>query len=230
MVVRVVVLDFGGTLAEGEIDWNEFHVAILYTLKGMGYPVELDKLKKAIHGALVELERVRSRDEELTLEEVYGSVLTKLGIPPEDETLETIHDLFRRHYKQSFYPCVEGVLEKLSERYLLAVISNTMSDQPRLILEQTGLDRYFEVVVCSRDLGIRKPDPRIFEYVLVGLGVEPGEAVHVGDSVEADMMGAMNAGMRPVWIKNQHSPPWTGDTITSICELPIFLEDLEGIL
>ncbi|MFB0558394.1 MAG: HAD family hydrolase [Candidatus Bathyarchaeia archaeon] len=227
MVVRAVVLDFGGTLAEGEIDWNEFHVAIQRTLKGLGHPVELDKLKKAIHGALAQLERVRARDEEKTLEEVYGSVLVKLGIPPKDETLEMIHDLFKRHYKQSFYPCVEEVLEKLSERYVLAVISNTMSDQPRLILEQTYLDRYFELVVCSRELGIRKPNPRIFEFVLDRLGVEPGEAIHVGDSVEADMMGALNAGVRPVWIKNQQSLHWTGDTITSICELPGFLEDLE---
>lgn len=227
MVVKAVILDFGGTLANGQIDWNEYHKAIQGALRALGYPVELGRLKKAIRGALEELQRVRARNEEMTLEDVYGSALTKLGVPPKDETLEMIHDIFRRHYKQSFYPCVEEVLEKLSERYVLAVISNTMSDQPRLILEQTYLDRYFELVVCSRELGIRKPNPRIFEFVLDRLGVEPNEAVHVGDSVEADMMGALNAGVRPVWIKNQQSSPWIGDTITSICELPGFLEDLE---
>jgi putative hydrolase of the HAD superfamily len=60
------------------------------------------------------------------------------------------------------------------------------------------------------------------------LGVEPGEAVHVGDSVEADMEGASNAGLIPVWIKNDKSPPWAGHAISNICELPRFLKHIEN--
>ena len=229
MVVKAVILDFGGTLANGHIDWNEYHKAIQGALRALGYPVELGRLKKAIRGALEELQRVRARNEEMTLEDVYGSALTKLGVPPKDETLEMIHDIFRRHYKQSFYPCVEEVLRRLAEHYSLALISNTMSDQPRLILEQTGLDRHFDVIVCSRDLGVRKPGPRIFEYVLERLGVIPGEAVHVGDSVEADMEGALNAGIMPIWVVNSESLPWSGHAVPSICELPEFLEKLKKL-
>ena len=228
MVVKAVILDFGGTLAEGRIDWDEYHVAVQGALRGMGYPVELRRLKRAIRGALAELARVRARGLEMTLEEVYGSALARLGVPPDGETLEAIHGLFRWHYKQEFYPCVEEVLENLSRRYKLAIISNTMSDQPRLLLELTGLDRHFEVIVCSRDLGIRKPNPRIFEHVLERLGVSPGAAVHVGDSVKADMEGALNAGLIPIWIRNDDSPLWTGHAIPSICELPRFLENLES--
>lgn len=228
MVVRAVILDFGWTLSAGQIDWDEYHAAIQNTLRGLGYAVRLNRLKRSIQGALKGLERVRAKGEEMTLEEVYGNALANLGVPPDEETLEAIHGLFRRHYKQSLYPCAEEVLEWLSERYSLALISNTMSDQPRLILEQTGLARHFDVIVCSRDLGIRKPNPRIFEYVLGELGVEPGEAVHVGDSVEADMEGASNAGLIPVWIKNSQSPPWAGHAISSICALPEFLQHIEN--
>jgi putative hydrolase of the HAD superfamily len=227
MVVKAVILDFGWTLSDGGIDWGEYHASIRSTLKGLGYPVRIARLKKAIQGALKELEKVRARGEEMTFEDVYGSALTRLGIPRDEETLEMLHELFKRHYKQDLFPCVEEVLEELAGRYSLALVSNTMSDQPRLILERTGLARHFEVIVCSRDLGIRKPNPRIFEHVLGELGVRPDEAVHVGDSVEADMVGASNAGLVPVWIKNAESPPWSGYAISSICELPEFLENLE---
>ena len=228
MVVKAVILDFGGTLASGRIDWNEFHSAIHCMLKGLIYSVELDGLKKAIKGSLEELERVRARGEEMTLEEVYGSALTTVGVPPDRRTLEMIHDLFRGHYKQSLFPCAEDVLRSVSEHYSIALLSNTMSDQPRFVLERAGLARYFKVILCSRDIGVRKPNPEIFRYVLGRLGVEPNEAVHVGDSVETDMKGAMNAGIMPVWIRNAESQPWTGYAISSICELPEFLASLEN--
>ncbi len=227
MVLKAVILDFGGTLADGGIDWNEYHVAIQKALKDLGYDIDLRMLRRAIQGALGELEKVRARGEELTFEEVYGSALARLGVRHDRETLEAIHEIFRRHYRQDLHPCIEEVLERLTGRYSLALVSNTMSDQPRLILEQTGLARHFEVVVCSRDLGVRKPNPRIFKHVLEKLGVEPGEAAHVGDSVEADMEGALNAGLIPIWIRNAESRPWHGYAISSICELPRFLSDLE---
>jgi HAD superfamily hydrolase (TIGR01549 family) len=227
MVVRAVILDFGGTLAEGGIDWNEYHEAILKTLKALGHDIDPGTLKKAIQAALNKLKKVRARGEELTFEEVYGSALSRLGVPPERETLEAIHEVFRRHYRQDLYPCIDDVLGRLSERYALALISNTMSDQPRLILERTGLARYFDIIVCSRDLGVRKPNPKIFEHVLGRLGVDPDEAVHVGDSVEADMEGASNAGLTPIWIRRPEPKPWRGHAISSVCDLPEFLEGLE---
>jgi len=226
MVVRAVILDFGGTLADGHIDWDEYHRAIQGLLKGLGFSIELRRLKRAIAAALVRLEKVRARGEELTLEEVYAHALSKLGIPEEEETLGMIHDLFRRHFKTTLYPCTEEVLEELSNRYRLALLSNTMSDTPRTVLQQTGLIDHFEVVVCSRDLGIRKPNPQIFDYVLGRLGVEPGEAVHVGDSVEADIEGASESGVTAIWIRGSEGANWTGLAIRNICELPAFLGNL----
>lgn len=227
MVVRAVILDFGGTLADGHIDWDEYHSAIQGLLKGLGFSVDMSRLKKAISAALEHLEKVRATEHELTLEDVYAYALSKLGIPAEEETLGMIHSLFRRHFKTTLYPCVEEVLSELSKRYKLAMLSNTMSDTPRIVLQQTRLIRHFDVAVYSRDLGIRKPNPRIFQFVLEKLGVEPGEAVHVGDSVDADMEGASRAGIRAIWIKGPEATTWTGLTIGSICELPEFLANLD---
>lgn len=227
MKIRAVILDFGDTLASGSMDWDEYHIAIKGILKGFGHHVELTRLKKSIRAALDELAKVRARGKELTLEEIYGSALSRVRVAADDEILEAIHDAFRRHYKSEFYPCTKNVLNELSQRYKLAMLSNTMSDKPRLQLEEAELDGLFEVMICSRDLGIRKPNPKIFEYVLKELGVAPGEAIHVGDSVEADMEGAVGAGITPVWINTPSQRSWSGYTISSICELPDFLKILE---
>ena len=228
MVIRAVILDFGGTLASGRIDWDEYHQAVQTLLNGMGFPVNQKDVKKAMGASLGELEKVRSRGLEMTFEEVYGSALSKMGLLPDEEIIESIHLLFKRHYVSIFYPCTEEVLERLAERYRVALISNTMSDQPRLMLEEAGLDRHFEVIVCSRDLGVRKPNPEIFEHVLGRLGIDGEEAVHVGDSVEADMEGAVNSGVTPIWIKSPGEAPWPGYAISSICELPEFIERIEA--
>ncbi len=226
MGLRAVTLDFGGTLAEGEIDWDEYHMAIHSLLRGRGFSLPLRRVKSSISAALERLRRVRESNRELTLEEVYAYALKRMDIPPTDELLEEIHSLFRRHFRSTPYPCVEEVVRSLSHRYRLAVISNTMSDTPRHVLRSLGLDGYFDVILCSRDLGIRKPDPRIFHHVLEQMGVKPEEAVHVGDSLEADVEGALKAGMRAIWVRGSQPQSWSGPTIKTICELPEMLETL----
>ena len=63
-------------------------------------------------------------------------------------------------------------------------------------LERHGLRRWFDAVVISGELGVRKPDPAPFRAALAKLGVEPDRAVHVGDHRPHDEVGALAAGMR----------------------------------
>jgi HAD superfamily hydrolase (TIGR01549 family) len=228
MAFKAVILDFGGTLAEGGLEWDPYHEAIRIILTGNGYGVEMGELRRALHGALQSLNRVRARGKERTFEEVYSDFLGRLGIPVEPGLLELLHDNFKIHYRNDFFRCVEEVLRGLSGRYKVALLSNTMSDQPRELLEDSGLDRYFDLIVCSRDTGVRKPNPEIFRLVLSELGVEAGEAVHVGDSVEADMYGAQDSGLTGVWVRSPGQPPWNGYTVDIICDLPRLLRDIEA--
>jgi HAD superfamily hydrolase (TIGR01509 family) len=242
MKIKAVFLDFGGTLAYtpgrrwsstgkkhfyGGIDWDEYHRTVRVLLASLGYDIEQSKMKKAIGASLQELRRHRAKGLEKTNEEIYGAALRRMDIPADDETLEMIHDSFKRHYISTFYPCSEETLKKLAEKYKLALISNTMSDQPRDMLEETGLDSLFELIICSRDLGIRKPNTAIFKYVMNKMGVLPGETVHVGDSVESDIEGALDSGITPVWIRTPDQGYWQGHAISSICDLPQLLEKMQ---
>jgi len=226
MAIKAVILDFGGTLSDGALDWDPYHEKLRSILGSRGYLVEMSRLKKALRGALSDLNRVRAKGKEMTFEEVYDIFLGRLEIPGDREILDELHDNFRDHYRTEFFPCVEDVLKSLAERYKVALLSNTMSDQPRILLSESGFDRYFDLIICSRDLGLRKPNPKIFKYVLEKLEVKPDEVVHVGDSVEADMIGARDSDITGVWIKTPDQPPWSGYAISSICELPEFLEKL----
>ena len=226
MDIKAVILDFGGTLSDGKLDWDPYHETIRSFLLSYGYFFPMKELKKSLRGALAHLNRVREKGKEMLFEEVYALFLDDLGVRYDDAMLDYLHDNFRKHYKTSFYTCTESVLKELSSKYKVALLSNTMSDQPKLLLEEAGFSKYFDLIYCSRELGVRKPHPSAFELVLSELKVHPVETVHVGDSVEADMEGARNSGITGVWIKTPDQPLWNGYAISSICELPKFLETL----
>lgn len=94
-----------------------------------------------------------------------------------------------------------AVLDRLRGRARLALCSNwSWTPAALAILETAGLRERLDALAISHDLGVRKPRPEIFAAALDALGVSPAEAIHVGDSLDADVLGAAAAGLRTVWI------------------------------
>lgn len=87
----------------------------------------------------------------------------------------------------------------------LALISN-WDDTALRILRLTGLERHFDAVAVSAELGWEKPSPEIFEWAGARLGARPNECRHVGDNFWDDVLGARGAGMKPVLL-HRH-PEW----------------------
>lgn len=105
------------------------------------------------------------------------------------------------------YPPVvaEGALEtvsRISETCFLAVISNTecctSGRTLRRLMARDGMLRFFGKFSFSNEVGIAKPNPDIFNLTLKYFGLEPGQAVHIGDNYTADYCGARLAGFQPV--------------------------------
>jgi 2-haloalkanoic acid dehalogenase type II len=92
----------------------------------------------------------------------------------------------------------------------LALVTNGASDSQRDALRSLGIEQQFAAVIISGEVGIAKPDPRIFAAAINKLGVQPEDVWHVGDSVETDVMGAKAAGLIPVWL-NRRGIIWTED-------------------
>jgi FMN phosphatase YigB (HAD superfamily) len=91
---------------------------------------------------------------------------------------------------------------------------------------------YFDIIVASHDARVlsAKPDPHIFNYTLAAVGVSAEEAVHVGDTYEADIVGARDVGIRPILIDrdNTQAGRWK-ETIQSLSELPALLSGRGGV-
>jgi HAD superfamily hydrolase (TIGR01549 family) len=89
-------------------------------------------------------------------------------------------------------------LSVLGERYTLGILSNGNSYP-----ERCGLEGIFQFVVFSQDHGFEKPDPRIFRVALEEAGCSGRELFHFGDSLETDVRGAVDSGVRCAWLNRQ---------------------------
>lgn len=98
------------------------------------------------------------------------------------------------------YDDVLAGLERLRGRVLVGTISNGTAD-----LEAIGLSHHFKVSVAAHQLGCLKPDAAIFHAACKELGVDPADAVYVGNDVLLDVQGAQRAGMRAVWLNRTGS-------------------------
>lgn len=134
----------------------------------------------------------------------FSRAFELVGLPVDDSFLDLTVD-FQYYYDHELetFPGACEVLRDLDEFYLLGLITNGPTNAQWRKINKFDLSEIFEVILVSGQLGIAKPDPRIFDVALEGLRVAPEEAIMVGNSLEHDHMGAMNAGVRFVWANHR---------------------------
>jgi len=141
------------------------------------------------------------------------------------ELLQSGHYLFAAN-SATLYDDVVPTLQHLRDvGFKLVIVSNWDTPLDPLT-ERLGITEYFDAIVASHDARVRseKPDPHIFNYALAAVGVSAEEAVHVGDTYEADIIGAKNAGIRPILIDRDGTQTGRWDeTIRNLSELPALL-------
>jgi len=130
-----------------------------------------------------------------------------LGREPEDGFVEDAIRIIvsARAENAVVFPDSKPLLEKLSKRRIkLGIISNVSSHDVAVeILRKVDLLEYFDTVVTSAFVGIRKPDPGIFLYALMQFKLQPREAVIVGDSERHDVWGGAITGMKTVLVSKR---------------------------
>lgn len=101
-----------------------------------------------------------------------------------------------------------AVLASLRERFRIGLCSNfSHAATARAVLQDVGLLGHFDGLAISEDVGLRKPRREIFQAILTQLDVEPGETLHVGDNLAADVAGAAALGIRTAWITRRVRDP-----------------------
>ena len=133
---------------------------------------------------------------------VWTSALAEHGVRDErlvDELAAAFPEERRARYVP--YEDVVAGLEDLRQDYALAMLTNGIPDIQREKLDVSGLGKYFQATLISGEVGIGKPDPRLFYSVLEDLDAHPEEAVMVGNSPRRDVAGAQAAGVLAVQIE-----------------------------
>jgi putative hydrolase of the HAD superfamily len=159
--------------------------------------------------------------------------LEPYGIAFEADTdAEAWFEFYLTHYRAAWavHPETFAVLASLSDRRL-GIITNGELDFQLAKLEATGLTPFFEHVVASGEVGVTKPDRRIFETACALFGVAAGDAAYVGDRLHTDAIGAAHAGLMGIWLDRHDSTPSVRaeadaagiPVIASLSELPPLL-------
>ncbi|MEE9268049.1 MAG: HAD-IA family hydrolase [Thermoplasmata archaeon] len=237
----VLFFDFGGTLA-----WAEPRADVIWVqaLQDHGYEVTSEEMVERLgtrgpefnRGDIIRaLRGWRTNDLESPFpppeqeEEFFrrhdAAVLRRLDLPPEEAILDRLEALFDG-VESHLFEDVQPTLGRLQEEgYRLGIISNASHKLPGL-LEDLGLARRFESITYSYAVGVEKPDPKVFHAALTAMNVEPHEAVHIGDNLEADVRGAAQVGLTPMLIdrKGRHR---VSDVIV-LRSLSETLDHLEG--
>lgn len=133
-------------------------------------------------------------------EERFRKTFLELGIKP-----ELIPKQFEEDYvamgptKTNLFESAEKVLTYLQEKYHLHIISNGFKEAVLTKMSVSNLNPYFKNVVISEDVGVNKPDKAIFEHALNLAQAQKQESIMIGDSLEADVYGAQNFGIKAIF-------------------------------
>ncbi|MDE6653902.1 MAG: HAD family hydrolase [Muribaculaceae bacterium] len=213
-MIKGIIFDYGGTIDSRGEHWSE---VIYRGWKAAGLDVDKDTFRKCY----VEAERALARERiimpdhdfrtllqhkatiELTDYLKRGALLTPQMIPDYATRIADYCDGYARMCIEEARP----VLRELSERYPMMLVSNFYGNVDS-VLRAYDLRRYFQGIIESAVVGVRKPAPRIFMLGVVALGLKPEEVLVVGDSLKKDILPAESIGCRTAWIKGKG---WTAD-------------------
>jgi putative hydrolase of the HAD superfamily len=203
--VRVVSFDAGGVLIFP--NWARVSAALAahgiaitpavlaradaYAKLAMDRPLHLSSTDNAGHGAIYFVELMKAA-----------------GVEAPDMLETALHAVKREHERRTLWesvgPDVIETLTRLRSRGAHIIVVSNSDGRLRRMMRDVGLADYFDAIVDSAEVGVEKPDPRIFSDVLASLGASASDAAHVGDFYEIDVVGARAAGMTPVLLDPHH--------------------------
>ncbi len=209
-MIKGLIFDYGGTLDTAGRHWGK---VLWQTYLRHNVPVTEQQFREAY----VHAERtLGSQNIIKPCDTFYNTLGTKLAIELgymkaeghigyNDKAIEEL----RTSMLDDVYTMVKNetahsghILSVLCKDYPMVLVSNFYGNI-NTVLKEFGLDCFFNHVIESAVVGIRKPDHRIFALGVKELGIKPEETIVVGDSFDKDIVPAKKAGCRTVWLKGE---------------------------
>ena len=144
------------------------------------------------------------RDDKVTKEELrwkrFGDTLDWFNMS-NDEMANKMGDYYVYHSPRQtlLFPETINVLNYLSKKYKLHIITNGFEEVQHIKLKESGLSKYFEVVILSEKVGVKKPHPYIFKKAFSESGATAKNSIMIGDDLYADIYGAQRVKMDAIY-------------------------------
>lgn len=208
--ITAVIFDLGSTLFYFDGNWSDvIHqgmVALTGHLQKAGFSLDGEQFISDFKNRLEAYYTQREQDLfEYTTSSILRSLLSEYGYPEASEliirqALVSLYAVSQNHWlpENDAIPTLRSLHQ---QGYILGMISNAGDDADvQTLVDKAGLRPFFDQILTSAAIGIRKPHPSIFRTVLDHWDLPASQAVMVGDTLSADILGAHNAGMRGIWI------------------------------
>lgn len=226
---RLISFDFGDTLVTAE---PSYLARVAQGLSELGRPKSFEEVKAAYFrgdikaaGRLIPNAPFSTGEFEQTFSQCF---FEELGLMEDAAELgpRLAQRLIELRPQRVMMPGAEGLLARLHEQgYPLAIISNN-DGLTREKCRAVGIEDYFFMIIDSTAEGVNKPDPRIFQKLLMSAGLKPPEVLHVGDLWGCDVLGARNVGINAVWFGNSLVTPGPLPEVRTIFRLEELLEHI----
>ena len=168
--------------------------------KGVENSLEFIKIYKTHNTKLWDLYRVDKISQKDLRRERFQRTLSDFGINDFDLSEKIGEDYIQVcPRKTKLYPFAIEVLEYLKQKYPLHIITNGFDKTQHIKLEHSGMKQYFDEIITSEKLGVKKPNPAIFQHAIEMANTNKEESVYVGDNLVVDILGCQNFGMDGVF-------------------------------
>lgn len=206
-MIKLVIFDVGGTLLDYRPALNRLNVKILKKI----YNIKVDEreVQKVVDetDSILGSSYLPKASADLLISK---NILKKFGIPIsnarnfEKEFSDDAYNQFV-YKRMKLYSDALPTIKKLKGKFLIATLANT-SDKVfhKNILKKTKLKKHFHLYIDSDSVGIRKPNSKIFRLVLKHFNLKPKEAVMIGDTPSADILGAKKLGIKTILINRRN--------------------------
>jgi putative hydrolase of the HAD superfamily len=219
--MKAILFDFGGTLDTDGIHWSEkfwdayesmnlsiskkqYEESYIYSENNMQVLVKPeDSFQSTImYQVMSQLIYLRNKGYLSKTEDKY--LLSKIS--------ELCYSDVRKVTEQSI-----KIVKQLSSKYILGIVSNFYGNLAT-VLKELSLYEYFDVIIDSFKVGIKKPDPQIFQLALEKIKTSPKEAFVIGDSYDRDIRPAKKIGCTTIWLDGKS---WTKPSVTTDADYKI---------
>ncbi len=159
------------------------------------YPVN-EKLWVLYRKGLVTKEVLRTKR--------FSESLKQLGINDAEKVIQFGNDYIKLSpYQTGLFPHAIETLEYLkAQGYQMFLLTNGFREVQEVKISKSGIDKYFDRMICSEDTGYQKPHRKIFEYALKSVNAKKAESIMIGDDLNTDIAGAKKFGMDCIYFNS----------------------------